>query len=213
MKSSFHSLISFLPFLLNHLRLPSPELDPVLDNNSVKWTLLQLNSLNFWQQLIAPLELMVIWPRGWPQGKHRLLLSCIVLGVFTDPLPSNKRPIFARVGSHWKMFTEPLPSNGSISYNIFHILDTELFVSRIKTKIFPKLPAQEEKLSEPAPDPPSRCVGMWQDGINFFIFWETLCFLFHGSLWSTSLTFLNLPIWSVVKITIKVERRVNINSM
>jgi hypothetical protein len=33
MKSSFHSLISFLPFLLNHLRLPSPELNPFLDNN------------------------------------------------------------------------------------------------------------------------------------------------------------------------------------
>jgi hypothetical protein len=29
-KSSLHSLIPFLPFLLNHLRLPSPELDPVL---------------------------------------------------------------------------------------------------------------------------------------------------------------------------------------
>jgi hypothetical protein len=27
MKSSFHSLIHFLPFLLSHLRLPSPELD------------------------------------------------------------------------------------------------------------------------------------------------------------------------------------------
>jgi hypothetical protein len=31
MKSSCHSLIPFLTFLLNHLRLPSPELDPVLD--------------------------------------------------------------------------------------------------------------------------------------------------------------------------------------
>jgi hypothetical protein len=30
MKSSCHSLIPFLPFLLNHLRLPSPELDPIL---------------------------------------------------------------------------------------------------------------------------------------------------------------------------------------
>jgi hypothetical protein len=29
MKSSFHSLIPSLPFLLNHLRLPSPELDPI----------------------------------------------------------------------------------------------------------------------------------------------------------------------------------------
>jgi hypothetical protein len=31
MISSLHSLILFLPFLLNHLGLPSPEPDPVLD--------------------------------------------------------------------------------------------------------------------------------------------------------------------------------------
>jgi hypothetical protein len=30
MKSSWHSLITFLSFLLNHLRLPSPELEPIL---------------------------------------------------------------------------------------------------------------------------------------------------------------------------------------
>jgi hypothetical protein len=29
-KSSWHGLIPFLPFLLSHLRLPSPELDPIL---------------------------------------------------------------------------------------------------------------------------------------------------------------------------------------
>jgi hypothetical protein len=29
MKSSCHRLIPFLPFLLNHLRLPSPELDKI----------------------------------------------------------------------------------------------------------------------------------------------------------------------------------------
>jgi hypothetical protein len=36
MKSSFHGLIFFLLFLLNRLRLPSAELDPILDNNSLK---------------------------------------------------------------------------------------------------------------------------------------------------------------------------------
>jgi hypothetical protein len=41
MKSSCHSLIPFLPFLLSRLRLPSPELDLVIDNIS----------LNFWQKL------------------------------------------------------------------------------------------------------------------------------------------------------------------
>jgi hypothetical protein len=34
MESSFHSLIPFLAFLLEHLRLPSPELDPILDKNN-----------------------------------------------------------------------------------------------------------------------------------------------------------------------------------
>jgi hypothetical protein len=32
MKSPYHSIIPCLPFLLNHLILPSPELDPILDN-------------------------------------------------------------------------------------------------------------------------------------------------------------------------------------
>jgi hypothetical protein len=40
MKSSCNSLIPFLPFLLNRLKLPYSELHPFLDNNS----------LNFWQQ-------------------------------------------------------------------------------------------------------------------------------------------------------------------
>jgi hypothetical protein len=51
MKSTFHSLIPFLPFLLIHLRLSSPKLNPIHGNNFLKWTLLQLNSLNFWQHL------------------------------------------------------------------------------------------------------------------------------------------------------------------
>jgi hypothetical protein len=57
MKFSLHSLIHFLSY---HLRLPSPEFHPILDNNWLKWSLLQVNSLNFWQQLTAPLELPVI---------------------------------------------------------------------------------------------------------------------------------------------------------
>jgi hypothetical protein len=116
-KPCFHSLIPFLPFLLNHIRLPSPELDPFLDNNWLKWTLLQPNSLRSWQQLTAPLQLPVVWPRGEPHGKHCLLLSRIVLRVFTDPLPSNKRPIVARFGSRGNMFTESLPSNGYTCHN------------------------------------------------------------------------------------------------
>jgi hypothetical protein len=35
MKSSWHCLIPFLPFLISHLWLPSPELDPILDYCSI----------------------------------------------------------------------------------------------------------------------------------------------------------------------------------
>jgi hypothetical protein len=40
MMSSFHSLIPFLLFLLNHLRLPFPELDTFLDNSTASFELL-----------------------------------------------------------------------------------------------------------------------------------------------------------------------------
>jgi hypothetical protein len=54
---------------------------------------------------------------GRTPWKHRLLLSRNVLDVFTDPLPSNRHPIVARVGSRGKVFAEPLPSNGSTGHN------------------------------------------------------------------------------------------------
>jgi hypothetical protein len=37
--------------------------------------------------------------------------------VFTDPLPSVRRPVVARVGSRGNVFTESLPSNGCIRHN------------------------------------------------------------------------------------------------
>jgi hypothetical protein len=99
MKFSLHSLIHFLPFLVNHLRVPSPEFDQILDNN-------------------CSLETSRYIASGRTPGKHRLLLSRIDLGVFTDPLPSNRRPTVARVGSRGNVFTESLPINGSIRHNI-----------------------------------------------------------------------------------------------
>jgi hypothetical protein len=53
----------------------------------------------------------------------RKTLSSIVhsvLGVFIDPLPSNRRPIVARVGSRGNVFTESLPSNGSVRHNTLY---------------------------------------------------------------------------------------------
>jgi hypothetical protein len=47
MKFSCQSLIPVSPSSLKHLRLPSPEIDPFLHNHLPKWSLLQLNALNF----------------------------------------------------------------------------------------------------------------------------------------------------------------------
>jgi hypothetical protein len=52
-------------------------------------------------------------------SKHRLLLFRILLGVFTVPLPSNRRPIVAL--SRGNVFTEPLRSNESIRPIFFPI--------------------------------------------------------------------------------------------
>jgi hypothetical protein len=116
-KSSLHCLIPFFPFLLNHLRLPSPELDPILDKNS---TLLQLNSLNFWQ-LKRP-SFFLYNPLTWTTQKTQPL--CCWEGSFTDPLPRNGRPIVARVRFLGNVFTESLPSNKSIPHNIIKICIT-----------------------------------------------------------------------------------------
>jgi hypothetical protein len=38
--------------------------------------------------------------------------------VFTDPFPSNRRPIFARVSSHGIVLTESFSSNESVRHNV-----------------------------------------------------------------------------------------------
>jgi hypothetical protein len=75
MKSSCHSLIPFLPFLLN-LRLPSSELDPILDDSLKRRYLSLYNPSTQTTQKIQPLYFS---------------------GLFTDPLPTNERLIFARI--------------------------------------------------------------------------------------------------------------------
>jgi hypothetical protein len=49
-----------------------------------------------------------------PRRKHSLYFQG---GVLTGPLPSNGRPMFARVRLRGSVFTESLPSNGSIRHN------------------------------------------------------------------------------------------------
>jgi hypothetical protein len=63
-------------------------------------------------RLLQASELFLITTLHEPRGKHRRLLSRIVLGVFTDPLPSNRRPIVMLIGSRGNVFTESLPSSG-----------------------------------------------------------------------------------------------------
>jgi hypothetical protein len=87
MKSSFHRLIPSFPFLLPHLGLPSPELDQILDN-SLKWTLLQMNS-----QLLTTKSNDLLCPFINPrQGLHKkhslfivakacLLIRCLEMDV------------------------------------------------------------------------------------------------------------------------------------
>jgi hypothetical protein len=70
------------------------------------------------RRLTAYFELFVIYPRGGPHGKYSLMLSSIVLSVFTDPLPSNRRPIVKRLGSRGNVFTDSFSSNGSVRKNM-----------------------------------------------------------------------------------------------
>jgi hypothetical protein len=79
--------------------MPSPELDSNLDNNS--------------NDLLCHL----ITPRHGPLRKQ-----CIYCwGLFTDPLPSNGRPVVARVRFHGNVFTKSLSSSGSIRHSIIVI--------------------------------------------------------------------------------------------
>jgi hypothetical protein len=87
MKSSFHSLIPFLPFLFNHLRLASPELTQILDNNSIN-----------------RLSLSLYNPSARTTQKTQPLYCSE--GLFSDPLLSNERRIVARVRFRGNVFTE-----------------------------------------------------------------------------------------------------------
>jgi hypothetical protein len=102
-KLFLHSLIYLLSFHLYHLLLPSPELDPILDNKSLKRPSLFLYN-----------------PSARTMQKTQPLYC--KEDLFTDPLPSNGRPIVAGIRFFGNVFTEWLPSTGSIRHNIFHIL-------------------------------------------------------------------------------------------
>jgi hypothetical protein len=79
LKSSLYRLIPFLPFLLSHLRLPSPELDQILDKNSI--LLLPEKTVFIVKEsclLIRCLAMDVLW-----------FCFCFRGNIFTESLPIN----------------------------------------------------------------------------------------------------------------------------
>jgi hypothetical protein len=81
MKFSFYNLIHSLSFLLNHSRLPSPELGPILDNS------LKRPSLSLYKpsaRTTQETQLLYCWE-----------------SLFTGPLSSIRRPTFVRVRFRW----------------------------------------------------------------------------------------------------------------
>jgi hypothetical protein len=104
MKSSLHSQIHFLPFLLSHFRLPSPELNQILGNSLERPYLSLYNSS---ARATQKTQLLYCWE-----------------GLFIDPLPSSGRPIVVRLRFHGNVVTQSLPGNGPVRHNIF---DCSLF--------------------------------------------------------------------------------------
>jgi hypothetical protein len=88
MQPSFPSLIPFLPFLLDHLRLPSPELNSIpLLPSSISWPA-DVPKLNSSHHCSGHLLCPFISSR---HGTQENSLYCW-RGVFIVPLSSNRRP-------------------------------------------------------------------------------------------------------------------------
>jgi hypothetical protein len=117
-----------MPFLFSHLDCPLQNLTTTHSNELIfNWTLSTCDDSN---DLFCPF----ITPRhGW-RRKHNL--SIVEKALFTYPLPTNRCPIVARVGSRCNVYTESLPSNGSIRHSIISQLicivlcRTDLFMVR-----------------------------------------------------------------------------------
>jgi hypothetical protein len=71
--------------------------------------LLTFECLSLLSLLFCPAEHFLITTLHGPHRKHSLYCSS---GVFTEPLPTNRRPIVASVCLRGNVFTESLPNNG-----------------------------------------------------------------------------------------------------
>jgi hypothetical protein len=110
MKSSLHSLIHFLPSLLSHLQVRSPELDPILDNSLRRP----------FSSLYNPSALTT---------QKTLPLYCLE-GLFTDPLPGNGCLIIAGV----RFSGNNLPSR-CLVVGLYGTIQ-KLFVSGMEIRVF-----------------------------------------------------------------------------
>jgi hypothetical protein len=100
MNFSFHSLIFFLPlFCSSQAHIPAC------------W---HLETRLFTSRLFKHLLCPFIIPQYGPRRKQPLSYWG---GLVSDLLPSNGRPVVARVRLRWNMFAESLTSNGSIRDN------------------------------------------------------------------------------------------------
>jgi hypothetical protein len=95
MKSSLHPIIPFLPLLLTQLLLPSPELDPILDNNSLKRPSLSLYNPSHGKRrkhslfvvekaclMIRCLEMDVLLLRAYALAGMCLPSRCLAMGLY-----------------------------------------------------------------------------------------------------------------------------------
>jgi hypothetical protein len=113
MKYSLQSLIPFLLFLLNHLGLPSPELDQILDNPLKKfffiWT-----PFTFWQLIYVKvkvtLRLTVSQSVSLGVEPHLGLMTRYLFLFDSYVLVSVGRPLWREDGSVFCMCRWPLPA-------------------------------------------------------------------------------------------------------
>jgi hypothetical protein len=126
MKSSCHSVIPFLPFILSHFGLQSPELDPIPLQQ-----LTQMNSSSTeFSQLLTTNELLcpVIAHLHGPRRKHSLsfvekvclLIRCLVIDVLLlrslAPAGMGLRSRCLAMGLYVTLLTKNLTENEVISH-------------------------------------------------------------------------------------------------
>jgi hypothetical protein len=123
MKTSRFSLIPFLPFLLNHLRLPSPELYPIL------FLLEYFTSRLLFSIIPSDFLGPFVTPRHEPHGKHPCIVKeayLLVRYLAMDILLSHARVLRECVkqrcliiGIHVTIFIQKYPVTSSYPHSLY----------------------------------------------------------------------------------------------